>query len=202
MHRTSTGDYANRLPELRHDFETQKALPAQHELLLSKPMFGGNRNCVRILAQTNLRLVLRFVHPGISRPHFIGDFKCCSNLNQRSGSDPRTVHGGGLPGGNILHQLRPEREQPALRRLGRMDPATGRVQKVALRVPRLPQPDEITRPVNVLGFKRVRRHTQKSSSLGDVGFAQVHVPVLPAACRTACLTSKSKPVHLYQDHTF
>ncbi len=200
MHRTSTGTMQAGCQSCGTISKSRRRYPLSRSYFYPNPYFAGRRRRVRILAQTNLRLVLRFVHPGISRPHFIGNLEGCSNLNQRSGSNPRTVHGGGFPGGNILHQLRPEGEKAALCRLGGMDPATGLVQKVTLRVPRLPQPDDIARPVNVLRFESGRRHAQKSGCFRDVGFAQVHVAVLPAARRTTCLTSKPKPVHLNQDH--
>src|SRR5581483_12239416 len=81
------------------------------------------------------------VHFRIRLPHFAGLLLGAANLNQRTLAHSGTILCGFEPLPPALDQLGPERENPALRRLHRVDGASALAQEAALRIARYAQPD-------------------------------------------------------------
>lgn len=103
------------------------------------------------------------------------------DLNERAFSDARAVRRGLTPAAAAVDQFRPERKNPALNRLGRMDGTASFLQKRAVRRPRHTQAAQIAGPVNVLLFEARPRQTQESRGTRNIAFGEVHVTLLAAA---------------------
>ena len=121
------------------------------------------------------------IQPRVSLTHFLGQRTSSLNLHQLSLPDPRTPLPRLLPFFAVLHQLRPERKDPALSRLSRMNRAAIGPQEAALCISWSPQPPKIGRSINELSLEIRRGHSQKRRRSNDVVLSQVNEALLLAA---------------------
>ena len=121
------------------------------------------------------------IQPWISLSHFLRQPPSRFDLHELPLPDTRTPFPNLLPLFPTLHQLRPERKDPALSRLSGMNRAAIRPQEAALRISWRPQPPKIGRPIHELPLELRRRHAQKRRRPNDVVLSQVNEALLLAA---------------------
>ena len=114
--------------------------------------------------------------------------------DQRALADSRTIAGRLRPRPRAVYQLGPEGENPALGRLGRMDPAAAIVQEVTVCAARHPQPHTVACPVHILTLERSRGHPDKLCLTPQIRLRQVDKPLLAAAFRTSRLALEPYPL--------
>ena len=95
---------------------------------------------------------------GIRFALLLSDLHRGTDLNQRPFSDARAESRRAVPFLAILHQFRPERKRPALRRLRGMDAASMVQKERALLVGRLAESQLVARAIDVFLLERARRH--------------------------------------------
>ena len=131
------------------------------------------------------------IQPRISLSHFLRQPPSRFDLHQLPLPDARTPRPSLLPLFPTLHQLRPERKDPALSRLSRMNRAPIRAQEATLRISRSSQPPKIGRPIHELPLEIRRRHSQKRRRPNDIVLSQVDEALLLAAGDAAGLARKA-----------
>src|SRR2546430_1958411 len=131
---------------------------------------------------------MRFLH--LPRPLTRG-----FDLHQIALADPRTPRRRLWPLPLVIHQLRPKREDSALRRLHRMDRTSAVHQKMALHLTRDSQPKLPLGAINIAPLKLNRPHPQKLRDAREIGLRQVYKSFLRAAIRAAGLAFESQALH-------
>src|SRR5690349_19742100 len=91
----------------------------------------------------------------------MSDFTSCSNLNQFSRANTWTTSGFFAPSATAAHQFGPKGICSTLRRLCWVNAATVGIQKMALCVERLSQPENVTITDDILGLKFCRTHADE-----------------------------------------
>src|SRR5258708_97766 len=110
-----------------------------------------------------------------------GDLHRVADLNQRTFTDARAKLSGALPCVATLHDFRPKRECPALRRFARMNRATAAYKKRALPIRRFAKAHLMRGAIHVLLFERGRRHAHVLRRALQIFFVQIDEAFLIAA---------------------
>ncbi len=126
-------------------------------------------------------LLVSWIQPRVSLSHFPRQSASRFYLHQLPFPDSRTPLRCLVPLLLAFHQFRPERKDPALSRLSRMNRTAIGPQEAALRVSGRPQPPKIGGPINELPLKIRGRHAQKRRRSNDIVLGQVNKPLLLAA---------------------
>ena len=110
------------------------------------------------------------IHIRIRPPLLFRDLHGRPDLNQRTLANPWAILRRTIPLTPALDQLRPVRERPALRRLGRMYGAAMSSQERALFLRRFAEPHLVARAVYIFFLECLRRQADKLCGSFEVGF--------------------------------
>ncbi len=120
----------------------------------------------------------------------------CANLDQLALSDSGTHLAGLCPLPPGLDELRPERKEPALGGLGRVDFAAGFGKEGALAEARFAEAEQVAGAVNVAAFEFGGAQAQEAGGLPEVFLRQVDKAPHVAAADAAGLTLEAQTVHV------
>src|SRR5579872_4447620 len=183
-------------PAPRRNWREQKTQSSGHFDVSSIQRIRGVRaasNCtLQRPASLEKHYAPRSVHRRITRAHLRRLLFSGFNLYQRTLSDPRAIARRLLPLPSALHQLRPEREDAALRRLDLMNRAAALAQKMTVHVLRNAQPQLPPRPIAIPPLELRRRQAEERRDARQVALRQINEPLLLAASGAPGLALKPK----------